>query len=84
VKLQQHHRQNVKFRKVKLVCFLPHKYHGITNPLVRFTFVMNSAVPKPLMFDILMNDDPLGSNYFVGINLPSVKLMQTLDCMVNR
>jgi len=63
-----------------LVCFLPDKYHGITKPFVRFTFVTYSAVPTPLVFDILRNDDPLGSNYFVGINLPSVKLIQTLDC----
>jgi hypothetical protein len=67
-----------------LVCFLPDKYHDITKPFVRISFVTNLAVPKPLVFDILRNDNPLGSNYFVGINLPSVKLMQTMDCTVNR
>jgi hypothetical protein len=72
---QHHHWEKVKSRKVGLVCFLPDKYHGITNPFVRFTFVMNSALPKPLVFDILAKDDPLGSNYFVGINLSSIKLM---------
>jgi hypothetical protein len=79
---QKHQWQNFKSRKVRLVFFHPDNYHNIANSFLRFIFVINLAVLKRLMSDVLTNDSPSGSNSSIWIHVTSVRLTHTLNCSV--